>query len=172
MKGERLMYHAKKIVTDDKKLFYKTINKLLEGQICYENYWLAQLANAVAVLNHQMDEINWVGFYLLKKTELVLGPFQGKPACTHISIGEGVCGTAVESGETILVPDVEQFSGHIACDVASASEIVLPIFKDGEIVAVLDIDSPIKNRFTEEDQTGLEKFVAILGENVHWENVC
>ncbi|AZR72928.1 hypothetical protein BBF96_05695 [Anoxybacter fermentans] len=166
------MYRAKKIKTDDKQLFYKTVNKLLIGQVCYESDWLAQLANASALLGHQMDEINWVGFYLLKNDELVLGPFQGKPACTHIPIGKGVCGTAAEKRKTILVPDVHEFPGHIACDAASQSEIVVPILKDGELKGVLDIDSPIKNRFDEEDKKGLEEFVQILAENVHWENIC
>lgn len=165
------MYRAKKIVTDDKELFYKTVNKLLEGLICYESDWLAQLANASALLGHQFDEINWVGFYLLKNGELVLGPFQGKPACTHIPVGQGVCGTSAKRRATVLVPDVHQFPGHIACDSASASEIVVPILKDGELMGVLDIDSPVKSRFDEDDQHGLEHFTMILAKNVHWEQL-
>ena len=165
------MYHAKKIVTDDKTLFYKTVNKLLEGLVCYESDWLAQLANAAALLGHQMDDINWAGFYLAKNGELVLGPFQGKPACTHIEIGKGVCGTAAEKREPVLVEDVHQFPGHIACDSASASEIVVPIIKDGLLLGVLDIDSPVMRRFDELDQTGLLTFVQIIADHVHWEQM-
>lgn len=165
------MYHAKKIVTDDKVLFYKTVNKLLEGLVCYESDWLAQLTNAAALLGHQMDEINWAGFYLLKNGELVLGPFQGKPACTHIAVGKGVCGTAAEQRQTVLVADVHQFPGHIACDSASASEIVVPILKDGNLLGVLDIDSPVMNRFGENDQAGLETFASIIANHVHWEQL-
>lgn len=165
------MYRAKKIETDDKNLYYKTVNKLLESQVCFESDWLAQLANSAALLGHQMDDINWVGFYLVKNGELVLGPFQGKPACTHIPIGEGVCGTSASLKETILVADVHEFPGHIACDSASASEIVVPIIKNGELRGVLDIDSPILRRFDQQDQVGLEDFCKILAENVHWEKV-
>lgn len=171
MEGGVALYRAKKIVTDDKELFYKTVNKLLEGLVCYESDWLAQLANASALLGHQMDDINWVGFYLMKNGELVLGPFQGKPACTHIPVGQGVCGTCAKQRATVLVPDVHQFSGHIACDSASASEIVVPIIKDGELMGVLDIDSPVKGRFDEDDQHSLELFTQILAKNVHWEQL-
>ena len=123
------MYRAKKIVTDDLRLYYKTLNKLLESQVCYESDWLAQLANASALLGHQMEQINWVGFYLWKAGELVLGPFQGKPACSHIPLGQGVCGLVAEKREAIIVGDVQEFPGHIACDPASASEIVIPMMK-------------------------------------------
>ncbi len=166
------MYRAKKIITDDLELYYKTVNKLLESQVCFETDWLAQLANAVALLGHQMADINWVGFYLYKNDELVLGPFQGKPACTHIPIGQGVCGTSAETLETIIVTDVHEFSGHIACDAASASEIVVPIVNGGQLKGVLDIDSPVKCRFSLIDQNGLEKFTKILADNVHWNNIC
>lgn len=166
------MYRAKKIVTDDLNLYYKTLNKLLEGLVCYETDWLAQLSNASALLGHQMEQINWAGFYLWKAGELVLGPFQGKPACTHIPLDQGVCGLAAKNRETILVGDVHQFPGHIACDPVSASEIVLPLIKGERLVGVLDIDSPIKNRFTLADQRGLEKFVQILVDNVTWEKIC
>lgn len=166
------MYRAKKIVTDDLELYYKTLNKLLESLVCYESDWLAQLSNATALLGHQMEQINWAGFYLWKSGKLVLGPFQGKPACTHIPVGQGVCGLAAEQREIILVRDVEKFPGHIACDAASASEIVLPIVRGEELMGVLDIDSPIKDRFTMADQRGLEKFVQILVDNVFWEKVC
>lgn len=126
----------------------------------------ANLANASAVLNQAMDEINWVGFYLLeqKKQVLVLGPFQGKPACVEIQVGRGVCGTAVAEDEIMLVKDVHEFPGHIACDADSRSEIVLPIHVKGRIAGVLDIDSPVKARFDEEDREGLEKVVKIIEE--------
>ncbi len=109
-----------------------------------------------------MDKINWVGFYLIEENELILGPFQGHPACVHIQIGKGVCGTAVSTNETQVVKDVHQFPGHIACDANSNSEIVVPIHKDGKIIGVLDIDAPIKNRFNDQDRIGLEKIVSII----------
>ncbi len=123
---------------------------------------ISNYANASALLFHSLDDINWVGFYLLSKNILELGPFQGKPACTKISVGSGVCGKAVQLGETIVVDNVHQFEGHIACDSASNSEIVIPLRKKGEIVAVLDIDSPLFARFTQADKEGLEQFSEIL----------
>lgn len=127
---------------------------------------VANLANAAAAIWQAMDRINWAGFYLMEEGKLVLGPFQGKPACIEIPVGKGVCGTAVKEGKTILVEDVHQFPGHIACDSASNSEIVVPILKNGEIYGVLDIDSPYFARFTPEDQQGLETLVRILKENL------
>ena len=123
---------------------------------------VANLANASALLYQTLEDLNWAGFYLMEGGQLVLGPFQGKPACIEIPIGKGVCGTAVSLGDTVLVKNVHEFPGHIACDCASNSEIVVPIRKNGEIIGVLDIDSPKKNRFTQEDQAGLEAFVKIL----------
>ena len=125
-------------------------------------YEVANLANAAALLWQEMEDINWAGFYKMTDGALVLGPFQGKPACIRIPVGRGVCGTAVAEDRVQLVYDVHQFPGHIACDCASNSEIVLPIHVGGEIWGVLDIDSPTVGRFTEEDQAGLEKVVAIL----------
>ena len=122
---------------------------------------IADLANASAALWQAMDDINWAGFYLLQDEMLVLGPFQGKPACIEIAPGRGVCGAAVMSGETQLVPDVHAFPGHIACDAASASEVVVPIRAYGRIVAVLDVDSPLLSRFTEADKAGLERLARI-----------
>jgi GAF domain-containing protein len=115
-----------------------------------------------------MDRINWAGFYLLKGSDLVLGPFQGKPACTRIPIGKGVCGTAAEKRQVQLVEDVDRFPGHIACDPASRSEIVLPIIVDDRLLGVLDIDSPIKARFDHKDAAGLEDFVSILCGSIKW----
>ena len=127
---------------------------------------IANLANASAAIWQAMERINWAGFYLMEQGKLVLGPFQGKPACIEIAVGKGVCGTAVQQAKTILVEDVHQFPGHIACDSASNSEIVIPIFKNGEIYGVLDIDSPYFARFTEEDQLGLEALVRVLEESL------
>ena len=128
-------------------------------------YETANLANAAALLWQHLEKINWAGFYKMEAGKLVLGPFQGKPACIVIPVGRGVCGTAVAENKTQLVPDVHDFPGHIACDSASNSEIVVPIHVGGEIWGVLDIDSPFFGRFTAEDQKGLEEFVKIL-ENV------
>ena len=123
---------------------------------------ISNLSNASALLWQELADINWAGFYKMEGGILVLYPFQGKPACTRISVGKGVCGTAVAEDKTQLVPNVHQFPGHIACDCASNSEIVVPIHVNGEIWGVLDIDSPSLNRFTEEDREGLTSFVKIL----------
>ena len=123
---------------------------------------ISNLSNASALLWQELADINWAGFYKMEGGILVLYPFQGKPACTKIAVGQGVCGTAVAENRTQLVPDVHQFPGHIACDCASNSEIVVPIHVNGEIWGVLDIDSPSFSRFDEEDQKGLENFVKIL----------
>ena len=125
---------------------------------------ISNLSNASALLWQELTDINWAGFYKMEGGILVLYPFQGKTACTKIAVGRGVCGTAVAEDRTQLVPDVHQFPGHIACDCASNSEIVVPIHVNGEIWGVLDIDSPSLNRFNEEDQEGLEAFVKILEE--------
>ena len=134
------------------------LQALTEG-IPYET---ANLANASALLWQALERINWAGFYKMQDGQLVLGPFQGKPACILIPVGRGVCGTAVAENATQLVYDVHRFPGHIACDAASNSEIVVPLRKNGEIWGVLDIDSPFIGRFTEEDKTGLEQFAQIL----------
>ncbi len=126
------------------------------------DYEVTDLANASALLYSSMDRLNWAGFYLMRDGMLILGPFQGRPACTVIGPGKGVCGTAAEQDRTVVVPDVHLFPGHIACDSASESEIVVPIHVNGEIFGVLDIDSPVKNRFSDEDREGLERFVRIL----------
>ena len=140
----------------------KEIGALIDG-VPYE---IANLANISAALWQALENINWVGFYLMNGGKLVLGPFQGKPACIEIPLGRGVCGTAAQRKETVLVEDVHQFPGHIACDSASNSEIVVPIFRDGEIYGVLDIDSPHFARFSQEDQRGLEEIVKILEESL------
>lgn len=145
---------------------YDTLNTALKGLVDGVPHLIANLANASALLYDAMEDINWAGFYLLQGDKLVLGPFQGKPACIEIPPGKGVCGTAAAEKKTQLVRDVHQFPGHIACDCASNSEIVVPIFAGGEVAAVLDIDSPLPGRFSEEDQSGIEAFVKILEEKV------
>ena len=145
---------------------YENLKKEIAALIDGVPHEIANLANVSAALWQAMDRINWAGFYRMEKGKLVLGPFQGKPACIEIAVGRGVCGTAVLEKRTVLVEDVHQFPGHIACDSASNSEIVVPIYKNGEIYGVLDIDSPYLARFTQEDQIGLEEIVKILEENL------
>ena len=140
------------------RLVTKQLSSLLEG----EDDTVANLSNAAALLNQFLTDINWVGFYLQKSDELVLGPFQGLPACVRIPVGKGVCGTAAHKKETVRVDDVHLFPGHIACDAASQSEIVIPLVKNDRLIGVLDIDSPIKSRFDDADQEGLEVFAACL----------
>lgn len=135
-----------------------TLRELTEGV----DYEITALANASALLYCSLDRLNWAGFYLMRGEVLVLGPFQGRPACTLIGLGKGVCGTSAAENRTVVVPDVHLFPGHIACDSASRSEIVVPVHAGGEIYGVLDIDSPVENRFSEEDRKGLEEYVKIL----------
>ncbi len=136
----------------------------LEAIIKDESNWIANLSNASALLNESLDIINWVGFYLWDEhdEQLILGPFQGRVACIRIDSGKGVCGTAFAKAETILVSDVNQFPGHIVCDARSQSEIVVPLIKDGQMIGVLDVDAPIKNRFGTLEKELLEAFVDIL----------
>ena len=144
---------------------------MLEGLVQGEDLPMTKLCNASALINALVDRINWCGFYLVKNNTLVLGPFQGMPACTAIEIGKGVCGTAALKGETLLIKDVHNFEGHIACDSASNSEIVIPIVKDDKIIGVLDLDSNEFNRFTELEQQYLESSIEILNKYINWENV-
>lgn len=141
---------------------YKLMAKQIEALAEAERYFMPLLANASAILSDSMERINWVGFYLMDKGSLLLGPFQGKAACIRIEVGKGVCGTAVQESRAIRVEDVHAFPGHIACDSASRSEIVLPIRSQGKIVGVLDIDSPETGRFTEEDEAGLRMVVEVI----------
>ena len=141
---------------------YPLLNQQLTALIRGVPHRIANLANAAALLYKTLPDLNWAGFYLMENGMLVLGPFQGKPACIEIRVGRGVCGTAVAEDRTQLVYDVHQFPGHIACDGASNSEIVVPIHVEDRIVGVLDIDSPLVGRFTEADRAGLEEFVHIL----------
>lgn len=141
---------------------YSELERRLTALIHGVPHFIANLANASALLFDTLEDINWAGFYHMEQGRLVLGPFQGKPACIEIPLNKGVCGAAASKGETVLVKNVHEFPGHIACDSASNSEIVIPIRKKGAVVGVLDIDSPSLGRFTEDDKEGLERFVKAL----------
>ena len=145
---------------------YQLIKDQIKGFAETDPWLLPLLSNAAAVLYQSLPDINWAGFYLMHEGRLVLGPFQGNPACIHIEIGKGVCGTAVKEKRIIRVEDVHQFPGHIACDSASRSEIVLPLEKNGEIFEVLDIDSQVLDRFSEEDEAGLKEIAELLQEMI------
>lgn len=144
------------------KTYYREMNQVLKALLENEHDMIANMSNAAALLYQYLPDINWAGFYLWKNNELILGPFQGKVACMHIPYGKGVCGTCVKELKTQRVENVHEFPGHIACDSASNSEIVIPIIINDQIVGVLDIDSPIYSRFDEEDETYLTEFVHIL----------
>ncbi len=162
MKDINALYPEEK--TQMYKLLLSQMKALLEG----EQDITANLANASALLKEVLDNVNWVGFYLLKNNELLLGPFQGKVACVHIAVGKGVCGTAVLENKTQLVEDVHRFPGHIACDSVSNSEIVIPLRYNCKVVGVLDIDSPLLGRFDSEDASGLEKLAVVIEEACDW----
>ena len=148
--------------SDNKEENYKLMVNAVKAYIHGEPNVIANLSNISSILNEYVTDINWVGFYLMENDELVLGPFQGKPACIRIPVGRGVCGTTAKKGETIIVEDVHQFPGHIACDSASNSEIVIPIFKNDEVFGVLDVDSPEFNRFGKLEKKYLEEVVKIF----------
>ncbi len=158
----------KKMNTEER---YKYMLILLKGQLSSEIDDLANISNATGIIKACIDRINWAGFYILRKNELVLGPFQGLPACNRIKVGKGVCGKAVETRETQLVLDVNLFPGHIACDSASKSELVIPIIKNDFVFGVLDLDSPERGRFSELEEKYLVKFVEILNEYIDWRNI-
>lgn len=149
-------------ISQPKPDLYRQLLQELNGLIAGEPDFIANLANGAALIYHSLPDLNWAGFYLLKDGELVVGPFQGKPACVRIAMGKGVCGTAAAQRTTQVVRDVNQFPGHIACDAASNSEIVVPMIRNGDVIGVLDLDSPKLARFDEEDRKGLEGFVAAL----------
>lgn len=150
------MFETEAIHAADKPGFYRELHAQMQGLLSGEQDRIANAANFCALLFHALTEVNWVGFYFFDGRELVVGPFQGKPACVRIALGKGVCGTAAALRRTQLVGDVEQFPGHIACDAASRSEIVVPLLLGEQLLGVLDIDSPVLDRFDFEDQTGLE----------------
>src|SRR5687767_15519400 len=151
--------------TQPKPELYRELVGELAALIAGERDFIANLANASALLFHSLPDLNWAGFYLLKDGELVVGPFQGKPACVRIALGKGVCGTAAAQRATQLVRNVHEFPGHIACDSASNSEIVVPMIRNGELIGVLDLDSPSLSRFGDDDAAGLNNLVEILLES-------
>ncbi|EHY92769.1 hypothetical protein SSME_10930 [Staphylococcus saprophyticus subsp. saprophyticus KACC 16562] len=153
-------------MTEVKETNYNLLEKQVSSLIEDESNLIAILSNVSALLNDSIDQINWVGFYLIESEALILGPFQGHPACVHIAIGKGVCGTAVSEEQTQLVDDVNAFPGHIACDANSKSEIVVPLRKNNQIIGVLDIDAPITSRFTDVDKNGLEQIVARIEKQI------
>jgi GAF domain-containing protein len=156
------MFAAAQIDAASKPDFYRELAQQLDGLLGDETDSIANLANASALIHDALPDLNWAGFYLMRGGELVLGPFQGKPACVRIAVGKGVCGTAVAERRTQLVEDVHAFPGHIACDAASRSELVVPLIKDGVVLGVLDLDSPSPSRFDAEDAAGCEALMAIL----------
>ncbi|SUM74951.1 GAF domain-containing protein [Staphylococcus saprophyticus] len=153
-------------MTEVKETNYNLLEKQVSSLIEDESNLIAILSNVSALLNDSIDQINWVGFYLIENEALILGPFQGHPACVHIAIDKGVCGTAVSEEQTQLVDDVNAFPGHIACDANSKSEIVVPLRKNNQIIGVLDIDAPITSRFTDVDKNGLEQIVARIEKQI------
>jgi L-methionine (R)-S-oxide reductase len=161
-----MTFEIAKLETGSKAEMYSglasQIRSLLEG----ERDFIANAANFAALLYHSLPDLNWAGFYLLKQGELVLGPFQGKPACVRIAVGKGVCGTAAEQRQIILVDNVHEFPGHIACDSESNSEIVVPLIKDQQLIGVLDLDSPLLGRFDDEDANGLNQLVSLFMESL------
>ncbi len=165
------MHVVKSDPTLSKAATYREIGVQLSGLFSGERDGLANTANMCALLYQMLPDVNWVGFYFLRGGELVLGPFQGKVACVRIPLGRGVCGTAAARRETLVVPDVNEFPGHIACDASSRSEIVVPLVQDGHLVGVLDLDSPSPSRFNHEDREGLEAAAILLVQSSELDNL-
>jgi GAF domain-containing protein len=161
-KREKMMTYDFRIAAVDSATMYRDLASALEGLVAGERDPIANMANASALIFETLPDVNWVGFYRLLDGELVLGPFQGRPACIRIKFGEGVCGVAAETRQVQRVEDVHAFPGHIACDSASNSEIVVPLIRDGELIGVLDIDSPKQGRFSAEDEAGCVRLGEIL----------
>jgi L-methionine (R)-S-oxide reductase len=161
------MFELKSQTHASKREHYDDLAQQARGLLAGETSLIANAANFSALLYHSLPDVNWAGFYLYDGTELVVGPFQGKPACIRIAIGRGVCGTAAQTRETQLVRDVNAFDGHIACDAASQSEIVVPLMKaDGSLLGVWDVDSPVIDRFDDDDRVGMEALCAVFMESV------
>lgn len=160
------MFELKKTDSKNKTAFYAELFQQAQGLFYEESDLVANAANLASLMFNSMHDVNWAGFYLYKGDELVLGPFQGLPACIRIEIGKGVCGTAAKSLQTQLVEDVHAFEGHIACDAATRSELVVPLIKDGELLGVLDLDSPVVSRFDEEDKAGVEKLTELFVKSI------
>lgn len=156
------MFELKKTDSKNKTAFYADLFQQAQGLFYEESDLVANAANLSSLMFNSMYDVNWVGFYFYKNDELVLGPFQGLPACIRIKLGQGVCGTAAKSLQTQLVNDVQEFEGHIACDAATRSELVVPLIMGGELLGVLDIDSPVVSRFDEEDKMGVEKLTELF----------
>ncbi|MFP4077680.1 MAG: GAF domain-containing protein [Candidatus Izemoplasmataceae bacterium] len=150
----------------DKETNYQKLLETLPYYLNADEPWYTTLSNAAGIIDYFLDDVNWVGFYIREESQLFLGPFQGLPACTKIFFGRGVCGTAAEKGETVVVRDVDAFEGHIACDSNSKSEIVVPLFKSGVLFGVLDIDSPEEARFDATDRLALEKVARVIVDNL------
>jgi GAF domain-containing protein len=155
----------------DGEPLYASLCRNLQALIAGEQDWLVNTANCASLIYQLLPDLNWAGFYFVRNGQLVLGPFQGKPACMRIELGRGVCGTAAQEGRTIIVADVQEFPGHIACDAASKSEIVIPLFQGTRLLGVLDLDSPRKSRFTAEDASGLQALAKILIEGTGWNSL-
>ncbi|MDX5407195.1 MAG: GAF domain-containing protein [Chromatiaceae bacterium] len=153
-------------MSSEKTALYRLLQQQAQALIEQETDLIANMANLSALLFNNLPDLNWAGFYIMRDGELVLGPFQGQVACVRIPVGKGVCGTAVATGQVQLVKDVHEFPGHIACDAASNSEIVLPLRHQGDIIAVLDIDSPSLARFDSEDQAGLEQLISVFQQHL------
>jgi GAF domain-containing protein len=163
--GSEAMFEVQPIAAADKPELYRQLALSLRALLENEPDPIANAANTAALIFHSLPDLNWAGFYFLRDGgELVLGPFQGKPACVRIAKGRGVCGAAVERAASVLVADVHAFPGHIACDAASRAELVVPVFAQGRILGVLDLDSPLPNRFDAADQAGIEQLAAIYAE--------
>ncbi len=165
------MFNISDNLSNDKKEMYVEILQYAEMLMTDENDYIANLSNISALLNQVLNDINWVGFYIVRNGQLVLGPFQGKAACIRIDKGKGVCGTAYSEKSTQLVKDVHSFSGHIACDSETNSEIVVPIIYDKSVAAVLDIDSPVCDRFDETDRANLEILCEMVSKSCKWGNL-
>jgi L-methionine (R)-S-oxide reductase len=164
------MFQETAIVSADKPGFYRELLAQLNGLLSDETDAIANAANTSALIFQMLPDINWAGFYFLQsEDELLLGPFQGKPACVRIAVGRGVCGTAVEQARSMLVEDVHAFPGHIACDAASRSELVVPLMRDGQVFGVLDLDSPKPGRFDLDDQYGIEALAAAFVSATAWD---
>ncbi len=167
-KEVRSVIKMNRTAISDKEAYYNDLLIHVDAIIDGEHDSIANMANVAALIYNTMEKINWSGFYLFKNNQLVLGPFQGKPACIRIEIGKGVCGKAAQTRQVQCIENVHTFPGHIACDDASKSEIVVPMVKKGQLLAVLDIDSPIYSRFDDIDQVYLKKLVEILTEQCYW----
>lgn len=157
-----MSFQIEAIQADDKSGFYRELADQLSGLLSGERNAIANAANCSALVNQSLPDLNWAGFYIMRDGELVLGPFQGKTACVRIAVGRGVCGAAVERKTSIVVEDVHAFPGHIACDAASRSELVVPLIRDNIVIGVIDLDSPSPGRFDEDDRNGIEALAKIF----------